>query len=252
MKTETKIIISILGLTAIIIFGGITLFKNNINNNINGAKDYSKYIKSNLVLDKTKISRDYNPKITGIDKNETNNTLSLSPNTLSTSTKATSSTIYVTEFLDYECPACATNGEMITKQLLDIYGSNIIITRKIFPVHGQTSIDIASIVLASQILGNKAYQDIHAKVFETFSQWSILPKKDREDFIKKIITDLGYDYELIANESKKDRYVKQIMTDKQDSIDLGISATPSFIINNNTIITGGIPTTEIQKIIDNR
>jgi len=229
MRTETKVISGILIFTVLIIFAGILFVKNNFQNNSNS--DLSKYIEADLNLDKSKISRDYNPKITG------------------TGTTTATTTIHITEFLDYECPACATNGEIITKGLIEKYGSNIIITRKIFPVHGQVSIDIAALVLASQALGNEVYQNIHHKVFETFSTWSILGKKDREDFLKKLITDAGYDYEKILAESKNPKYLTQINQDKQDAIDLGIKATPSFIIENNTRITGGLPIEEFDKYI---
>jgi protein-disulfide isomerase len=232
MKTETKVIIGILTMTAVIIFGGLTLFKENIVPE--GPKDYSKYINTGLDLDKIKVSRDYNPKIFGI----------------STSTiAATSSLIQVTEFLDYECSACATNGEPIVKALLMKYGANIIVTRKIFPVHGQGSVDIARIVLASQILGSEAYQDVHSKVFETQQKWAVLGKKDREVYLKKLIVDMGLDYDKIFKESQDNKYTDQIAQDKQDATDLGIRATPSFIVGNNTRITGGLPLDEITKYI---
>jgi protein-disulfide isomerase len=222
-------------LTALIIFGGITLFKTQ-----GGATepgDYSKYISTGLDLDKSKISRPENPKITGVS--------------VATST-ATSTKINITEFMDYECPACATNGEDINDKLLSIYGDNIIITRKIFPVHGQTSIDVGRIVLASQIFGPEIYEKVHKKILETQSGWAILGKKDREDFIKKTIMDLGIDYDKLYTESTNEKYPAQIAQDKQDALDLGITATPSFVIENHTKITGGLPVEEIVKYIDNK
>ena len=241
IKTETKVIIGILALTAIIIFGGITLFKTQIGEE--KPADYSKYVSTGLDLDKTKVSRPENPKVTG------------GLTTTSTTTKnisASSTKINVTEFMDYECPACATNGEYINKKLLSIYGDKIIITRKIFPIHGQPSIDVGRIVLASQIFGIDIYEKLHTKIFETQSDWSILGKTDRDAFIKKLIVDLGIDYDKLYAESVNDKYVAQIAQDKQDALDLGISATPSFIIENHTKITGGIPVEEITKYIDNK
>lgn len=234
MKTETKVIIGILAITAVIIFGGITLFKGSIVPQ--GPQDYSKYIQSGLDLDKTKVSRDHNPKI--------------SKSGLVLGTTTLSNKINITEFLDYECPACAVNGEALTKELLAKYGENITITRKIFPVHGQPSIDVARVVLASQTLGGDIYENIHKKVFETQNQWAILGKKDREDFIKKLIVDMGVDYDKLFTESQNQKYVDQITQDKQDAADLGIKATPSFIIENHTRITGGLPLEEIVKYID--
>mgnify|MGYP000875103903 CR=1 FL=1 len=233
MRTETKIVTAILAFTAIVIFGGILVVKNNFANQ-NAPQDYSKYIETGLNLDKTKIARDYNPKITG------------------SGTSTATTTVHITEFLDYECPACATNGEIITKALLATYGPNITITRKIFPIHGQASIDVASLILASQVLGGDAYQKIHTKVYEEFSSWSILGKKDKDEYLKKLIIGLGYDYEKILAESKNEKYTKQIAQDKQDAVDLGIKATPSIVIENHTRITGGLPLEELSKYIDGK
>ena len=99
MKTETKVIIGISLLTALIAVGGIYMFNSkNINQ---GATDYSQYVNTGLALDATKIARPENPKITG---------------QANASSTASSTKIAVTEFLDYLCPACAANGEVLTKQ----------------------------------------------------------------------------------------------------------------------------------------
>lgn len=239
MRTETKVTIGILAVTAIIIFSGITLFKGSIVPE--GPQDYSKFVNTDLDLDKTKISRDYNPKVTGSI---------ISTSTLSTTT--TSNIIEITEFLDYTCGVCATAGEPLVKALLEKYGSNIVVTKKIFPVHGQPSIDIARIVLASQIFGSETYQAVHSKVFETQNNWIRLGKKDRENYIKKLILDMSIDYDKLFAESQDKKYADQIAQDRQDAIDLGINATPSFIIGNHTRIRGGLPLSEIVKYIDTK
>ena len=233
MTTETKVIGGISIATILIIIGGIFMFNGKVKNPANG--DYSQYIDTGLTLDQVKVARDFNPKVQG------------QPNASST---ASSSKITVTEFLDYECPACATNGEALTKQLLNTYGDRITIIRKIFPIHGQGSIESARIVLASQALGGDAYQKVHAKMFETQGQWMILGKGDRADFFKKMITDLGIDYDALYAESQNKKYEEQIAQDKQDATDLGIKATPSFIIGTHTRVTGGLPMDAFAQYID--
>jgi protein-disulfide isomerase len=233
MTTETKVIGGISLLTVLIIVGGIFLF--NANNTNQVAGDYSQYIDTGLTLDSTKVSRAENPKVTGV---------------ATASSTASSTKIHVTEFLDYECPACATNGEALTRQLLAMYGDRITITRKIFPIHGQGSIDSARLVLASQIFGGDVYGQVHAKFFETQNQWAILGRDDRVEFFKKIIAELGIDYDKLLVESQDKKYADQIAQDKQDATELGIKATPSFVIENHTRITGGIPVEELAKFID--
>lgn len=241
MTTETKIISGISVLTLLIIVGGVFLFESNKTNNVPG--DYSQYINTGLSLDISKLSRPENPKITG------------APNASSTelsTTTASSSKILVTEFLDYECPACAVNGELFTKQILETYGDRVVITRKIFPVHNQGSIDSARLVLASQIFGGDVYEKVHAKFFETLGQWSILGRDDRTEFFKKIIMDLGVDYDKLLVESQDKKYDDQIAQDRQDALDLGVKATPTFIVGNHTRIIGGLPLAEFVKYVDNK
>ena len=64
--------------------------------------------------------------------------------------------------------------------------------------------------------------------------------------------DLGIDYDKLYTESTNEKYPAQIAQDKQDALDLGITATPSFVIENHTKITGGLPVEEIVKYIDNK
>jgi len=234
MTTETKVIGGISILTLLIIVGGIFLF-NMKNNAPADPNDFSQYVETGLSLDQQKLARDYNPKVMG-QKNENQGT-STAP-------------VTVTEFLDYECPACAANGEALVKQLLAQYGDRITIIRKIYPIHGQGSIDSARLVLASQTVSGEAYQMLHAKFFETQSQWAVLPKNDRADFFKKIIVEAGFDYDAIFAESQNKKYDEQIAQDKKDAEELGVKATPSFVIGNHTKITGGLPINVVSTYID--
>ncbi len=237
MKTETKVIIGISLFTILVMVGGVYMFNGKATTNPSDNGDYSQYIDTGLTLDATKVTRDHNPKILG----QGNGTAS---------TTASSTKITVTEFLDYECPACAANGEVLIKQLLAKYGDRITITRKIFPIHGQGSIDSARLVLAAQAVSGESYQTLHTKFFETQSQWAILGKDDRQEFFKKIITDAGINYDVLYAESQNKKYDEQIAQDKQDANDLGIKATPSFVIGTHTRVTGGLPLDTISRIID--
>ena len=102
----------------------------------------------------------------------------------------------------------------------------------------------------SQIFGGEVYEKVHAKFFETQGQWAILGRPDRVEFFKKIIVDLGIDYDKLLAESQDKKYDAQIAQDKKDASDLGIRATPSFIIGNHTRVTGGLPLSEMIKYID--
>lgn len=241
MSTDTKVAFGILGLTAAIIIGGLMLYKNNAPQLEGGLTEETvmKNIDTGLVFAKEKVNPGNNPHVQGLGKGVA---------TTSTSTLP----IEIVEFLDYECPACAAQGESITKQLLALYGDRLTITRRIFPVHGEPSVEVARMVLASQESGIEAYQNLHTKVLETQNTWAPLEKKEREVFFKKLTQELGLDYDTLVANGNTAKYTDQIDIDKADAIELGIRATPSFIINKVTRVTGGIPAQFFAKYIDIR
>lgn len=233
VTTETKVTIGILLLTLILLFVGVATFKGG--NNSNTEKDLAKYIQTDLKFDPAQVKPVGRPQVTGTG----------------TSTLASSSIISVTEFMDYECPACATVGEALVQQMLSKYGNRIVITRRIFPVHGDPAVEVAQMVLAAQNISNEAYQKLHAKVLETQNSWIPLGKNERVTFFKNLTADLGLNYDLLISIGKN-QYAKQIESDKAAAAALGIRATPSFIINNNTRVTGAIPLDQLVPYLEAR
>lgn len=233
ITTETKVAIGILAVTVIIIAVGLSLFKG-VQPGTLSEDTVMKNIATGLTLDKNKVAPIANPKITG-----------------TTATKISTSTakIEVTEFMDYECPACAVQGEALVKMLVATYGERITITRRIFPVHGAPAIEVARMVLAAQDTSAEAYQNLHAKVLENQSTWAILGTKEREGYFRNLTKDLGLDYDALVALGKS-KYAAQVDTDKADALDLNVRATPSFIINNSTLITGGVPFEYFERYID--
>lgn len=233
ITTETKVALGILVVTIIIIAVGLSLYKTP-SGNVLSEDTVMRNISTDLNLDKNKVAPTANPRITG-----------------TTATKVSTSTtkIEVTEFMDYECPACAVQGEALVKMLVATYGERITITRRIFPVHGAPAIEIARMVLAAQDTSPEAYQNLHAKVLETQSTWSRLGTAERVGFFRNLTKELGLDYDALVALGKS-KYAAQIDTDKADAIDLKVRATPSFIINNGTLITGGVPFEYFERFID--
>jgi protein-disulfide isomerase len=237
ITTETKVAIGILIVTIVIIVGGLSFFKGSSVKNADGTlkeETVMKNIDLGLTLSAEKVSPSANPKITGT----------------TATTKSTSTTpILVTEFMDYECPACAVQGEALVQKLLETYGSRVTITRRIFPVHGAPAIEIGRMVLASQDVSKDAYLKLHTKVLETQDTWARLGTAERVGFFKNMTKEMDLNYESLVAVGKS-KYASQIDTDKADALDLGIRATPSFIINNSIRITGGVPFQYFERYID--
>lgn len=234
VTTETKVTIGILVITLILLVVGITTFKGSAGGDT--STDLAKYIQTDLKFDPAEVTPAGRPQVTGMT---------------SSSTVASSSLIEVTEFMDYECPACATVGEALVKEMLAKYGDRLLITRRIFPVHGEPSIMVARMVLASQNMGGDAYQRLHAKVLETQSTWAPLGKAERVTYFTNLTKDLGLNYDQLVKIGNE-QYAKQIDEDKAAAVTLGIRATPSFIINNTTRVTGAVPLVNLEQYMDIR
>ncbi len=234
ITTETKVALGILAVTAIIITIGLTMFKGVSTGGTLSEDTVMKNISTGLTLDPNVVAPAVNPKITG-----------------TTATKVSTSTtpIVVTEFMDYECPACAVQGEALVKMLVETYGNRITVTRRVFPVHGAPAIEVARMVLAAQETSNEAYQNLHTKVLETQSTWSRYGTQERVGFFRNLTKDLGLDYDKLVADGKN-KYAAQIDADKAAALDLNVRATPSFIINNSTLITGGVPFEYFERYID--
>jgi protein-disulfide isomerase len=227
MTTETKVAIGMLLFTLAVLGGGVAIFKGRLSPGAGQIEtNISKYIQTDIAFDRLKVNPGGNPKITGTG-----------PGTYTgTSTKP----IEVTEFMDYECPACASIGEPLTQQLLATYGSRITITRRVFPVHGQPAITVARMVLASQDVSADAYQRLHARVFATQNEWAVLGTAERVTYFRKLTAELGLNYDSLVKIGDQ-KYAAQIQKDQESAIELGVKATPSFILNYRTRVTGGVP-----------
>jgi protein-disulfide isomerase len=234
MTTETKVAIGILAVTVAIIIGGLAIFKNSASSGTLSEDTVLKNIDTGLSLDPNKVAPAENPKITG---------------SATTTTGSSTEHIYITEFMDYECPACAAQGEAITKELLQKYGNRLTITRRILPIHGQPAIEVARMVLASQKVSGEAYQKLHEKVFETQATWARLGTKERETYFRNMTEEMGLNYDTLVADGKA-IYADQIVKDQADAVALGIRATPSFIINNSVRVTGGVPPEYFDRYID--
>ena len=104
--------------------------------------------------------------------------------------------------------------------------------------------------MAAQSVSQEAYEKLHTKVFETQTTWAPMGKDDRAAFFKTLTSELGLNYDQLVVVGATPKYAAQIEEDRSAAIELGIRATPSFIINNTTRITGGLPLATLQEYIE--
>ena len=162
------------------------------------------------------------------------------------SIKGASSTVSIVEFADFECPACAAMHS-IFKNYLKEEGSKVTFTFRNFPIHANADkFSVAALAAGRQ----GKFWEMHGMMFENQTTW------DELSLDKKMETFAGYAQKLGLNMTKysadlNDPALAEIVKkDKADAIAMGVTATPTIIINNNRIIVGGKNLADLKKIVD--
>ena len=137
--------------------------------------------------------------------------------------------VIVTEFGDYECPACSA-AHPITKALEEKYKDNtqVAFVFRNYPLpqhrHAMTSAQFAE---AAGLQGK--FWEMHDKLYETQKTWA--PTRNAEEIFITYATGLGLDIEKLKLDIKSETVMSRINADKAAAVIIGINSTPTFYVN---------------------
>lgn len=140
-------------------------------------------------------------------------------------------TITITEYSDYECPACAYFHPIVEK-LKENFGDQINFNFKYFPLSGHQFAAIAARAVQSAKNQGKFYE-MHSMLFENQKRWTSSgnPAPIFVDYAKKLDLDIQqFKSDLNAAETQK-----IVMEQKQEGRRDGVRATPTFIIEGEVL-----------------
>lgn len=143
------------------------------------------------------------------------------------------SQIIVTEFSDFQCPACA-GYEPVLKQILG-QNDNVALVYKHFPlrsIHKHAQI-AAQATEAAAIQGK--FREMHDKLFETQEDWS-RARDPRSRFVE-YAEELELDKEKFEADMNSDVTKTIVDNAYNQAISLGVNATPTIFLNGNKIDT---------------
>lgn len=138
-----------------------------------------------------------------------------------------SSSAFLVEFSDYQCPACAA-FEPIVEDLLKTYEGKLLFGYRHFPLEQHPLAYPAARVAEAAGLQGK-YWEMHALLFENQAGLS-----------EELFTQLADKLELDPDKFSRDRSLgtvdDKIQRDRADGVRFGIRATPTFYLNGNELI----------------
>jgi len=145
--------------------------------------------------------------------------------------------ITIVEFSGYDCPFCARFARETMKKILSNFSVKFVL--KDFPVHGEVKAHEA----ANCAMEQGKYWEYHDILFERQGEW----RKNDSKFVE-YAKELGLDVDKFKACLDSGKYRQEVLEDKQEGIELGVTGTPTFFINGKKVV-GSLPYKEFEKII---
>tara|TARA_Y100000310_G_scaffold251715_1_gene258317 strand:- start:35192 stop:36127 length:936 start_codon:yes stop_codon:yes gene_type:complete len=152
--------------------------------------------------------------------------------------------VEIIEFGCYRCPY-TQKAEPIRKKLLEEYKGKIEFTFRTFPVY-LTHIfanETSYAGVCAQDFGPEIYWKYHDALFEN------IEITDNDEILIKLATDLGINKEEFEECYNSRKYHEEIFDDFEAGVAAGVYGTPTFFINNKSIV-GPKDISKFRKLID--
>ena len=155
--------------------------------------------------------------------------------------------VKVVEFSDFQCGFCGRFATETLPGLIDHYGDLIQFVYRDFPIFGDPSVfaAVGSECVADQ--DTDAFWDFHDAVFAN------LNSADREaitvPFLEGIVTDLDLDLDEWTTCFSSEESINEVADDYVTAVNLGITGTPAFYIND-MFVSGAQPLEVFFQVID--
>lgn len=153
-------------------------------------------------------------------------------------TDAPGEKVEVVEFLDYQCPSCASYYENLTKQVEKDYGGRIDFVVRNFPLGVHALAESAAQAAEAAAMQGK-YQHMYKALFEHYESWAVAPdgqnlsqdeQRGRERF-DQFARQIGLDLDRFHRDMVSPRVSERITQDTADGEKAGVSGTPTLFVN---------------------
>jgi protein-disulfide isomerase len=144
---------------------------------------------------------------------------------------STSAEVVLTEYSDYQCPACAYFHPIVNK-LEQEFGDRLHVEYRYFPLNGhQFGALSARAVQAARNQGK--FKEMHDLLFENQQHW--VSSGNPQPIFVNYAQQLGLDVEQFREDLNSAETQRIVMEDKQQGQAEGVNATPTFFINGDKL-----------------
>ena len=160
--------------------------------------------------------------------------------------------ITIIEFGDYQCPSCRmfwreTEGQL-KKEYIDTGKVKLVFAD--FPVV-QIHPEAALAAMAARCAGDqKKYWPYHDKIFREQDYGGDIVHRFRAADLKRWAREVGLEAKAFDDCLDSGRFKDEVAKDKATGDRLGVRGTPTFVINNRSVIAGPQPYEVFKRAID--
>ncbi len=152
--------------------------------------------------------------------------------------------VIVVEFSDFQCPFCAKALQTV-KDLKEFYGDQILFVYRDFPLHSIHPLAGKAAEAAECADEQGKFWEYHDKLFEKQQDWSTGGAGKFKDYA----AELGLDTTAFGECLDSGKYAAEVDADLQAGLAAGVTGTPAFIINGQTV-SGAVPLDILKDVVD--
>lgn len=152
-------------------------------------------------------------------------------NDLNAQEVSTEDQVILTEYSDYQCPACAAYHPLVEK-LKEDFGDQLKVEYRHFPLNSHQFAFIAA--RAAEAAKNQdRFQEMHNMLFDNQRRWSSSgnPQSQFINFAREI----GIDVEQFKNDLNNADTQRSVVEEKNKGREEGVNATPTFFIDGQKV-----------------
>lgn len=156
--------------------------------------------------------------------------------------------ITIVEYTDYQCPYCGRHFADTFPQIEENFVNQGLVRYvfKDYPLDFHPQAPIAS--AAARCADDQgAFKAMHDVLFERQGEWS--GRSDAAELFIGYGADLGLDTDALRQCIESGTYDEAIAADLQEGFSVGVTGTPSFLINGNLVV-GALPYANFEQAIN--
>lgn len=140
------------------------------------------------------------------------------------------SVVVLTEYGDYECPACGFYNNWV-KRLRKDFGDNLKVDFRNFPL-SQHQYSMLAARAAEAARNQGKFWEMHDMLYDNQKEWS---EGNAQAIILKYAQSLNLNMEKFKNDLNSAKTQKTVMEDKKEGMQVPIHSTPTFMLKGKKI-----------------